>query len=234
MTFWNRPRSPEQLRCLPDEALCLEVAQGNQEAFLLLFDRYWRQVFRMAYSVIRDTGEAEDLAQTLFLEVHTSMLRFDKQKGSFRALLLRYAYTRAIDQRRRLECRQFYSRVAFDNVGPSMLAQGASLAFGLTSEEGTHLIEQALKHLDEKQRSTIEGYFFLGLSLNEIAHQQGDSFGNARHHLYRGLEKMRKLFTAKEQAEDSEEVASSIAARLQRKVSKRLASEVSVVRARTI
>jgi RNA polymerase sigma-70 factor (ECF subfamily) len=234
MTFWNRPRSPEHLRRLPDEALCREVAQGNQEAFLLLFDRYWRQVFRMAYSVIRDTGEAEDLAQTLFLEVHTSMLRFDKRKGSFRALLLRYAYTRAIDQRRRLECRQFYSRVAFDNVEPSMLAQGASLAFGLTSEEGTHLIEQAMKHLDEKQRSTIEGYFFLGLSLNEIAHQQGDSFGNVRHHLYRGLEKMRKLFTAKEQAEDSEEVASSIAARLQRKVSKRLASEVSVVRARTI
>jgi len=234
MTFWNRLRSPEQLRCLPDEALCREVAQGNQEAFLLLFDRYWRQVFRVAYSVIRDQGEAEDLAQTLFLEVHTSMLRFDKEKGSFRALLLRYAYTRAIDQRRRLECRQFYSRVAFDNVGPSMLAQGASLAFGLTSEEGTHLFEQALKHLDEKQRSTIEGYFFLGLSLNEIAHQQGDSFGNVRHHLYRGLDKMRKLFPAKEQAEDSEEVASSIAARLQRKVSKRLASEVSVVRARTI
>ncbi len=227
MTFWNRPRSAEQLRCLPDEALCREVAQGNQEAFLLLFDRYWRQVFRMAYSVIRDKGEAEDLAQTLFLEVHTSMLRFDKQKGSFRALLLRYAYTRAIDQRRRLECRQFYPWA-------TSLAQRASRAFGLTSEEGTRLIEQALEHLDEKQRSTIEGYFFLGRSLNEIAHQQGDSFGNVRHHLYRGLEKMRKLFTAKEQVEDSEEVASSIAARPQRKVSKRLASEVSVVRARTI
>ena len=86
MTFWNRPRSPEQLRSLPDEPLCREVAQGNQEAFLLLFDRYWRRVFRVAFSVIRDQGEAEDLAQTLFLEVHTSMLRFDKQKGSFRVI----------------------------------------------------------------------------------------------------------------------------------------------------
>src|SRR5229473_143171 len=122
MTFWNRPRSPEQqLRRLPDEPLCREVAQGNQEAFLLLFDRYWRQVFRVAYSVIRDHGEAEDLAQTLFLEVHRSMLRFDKQKGSFRALLLRYAYTRAIDQRRRLECRRFYSNVEFDELDPSLL-----------------------------------------------------------------------------------------------------------------
>src|SRR5216684_1806564 len=116
MIFSSPPRSPEQLKRLPDESLCREVAAGNQEAFLVLFDRYWRQVFRLANVVIRDEAEAEDLAQALFLEVHASMLRFDEQKGSFRTLLLRYAYTRAIDQRRRLECRQFYSCVAFDNV----------------------------------------------------------------------------------------------------------------------
>lgn len=231
MTFWNRPCSPEQLRCLPDEPLCREVAQGNQQAFLVLFDRYWRQVYRLAYSVIRDQAEAEDLAQTLFLEVHTSMLRFDEQKGLFRTLLLRYAYTRAIDHRRRLECRRFYSSVEFDDVDPSMLAQDSALASGLSIEEGTRLIEQAMKQLDEKQRWTVEAYFFQGLSLNEIAHQQGDSFGNVRHHLYRGLEKMRKLFTLKERAEEPDRCSS---ARLQRKVSKGLASEVSVVRARSI
>jgi len=234
MPAWNRPRSPEQLRRLPDESLCREVAQGNQEAFLVLFDRYWRQVFRLAYSVIRHQAEAEDLAQTLFLEVHTSMLRFDEQKGSFRTLLLRYAYTRAIDQRRRLESRRFYTSMEFDDVDPSMLVHDSSLASGLSVEEGTHLIEQAMKHLDEKQRSTVEGYFFRGLSLNEIAHQQGDSFGNVRHHLYRGLEKMRKFLTAREQTEDSVEPDRSISARLRRSVPERLASEVSVVRARKI
>src|SRR5260370_15002505 len=100
MTFWNRPRSPEQLKRLPDESLCREASKGNQEAFLVLFDRYWGQVFRLANAVIRDEAEAEDLAQSLFLEVHASMLRFDEQKVLFRRLLFRYAYTRAIDQRR--------------------------------------------------------------------------------------------------------------------------------------
>ena len=237
MTFWNRPRSSEQLQCLPDESLCREATQGNQEAFLVLFDRYWRRVFRLAYSVIRDEAEAEDLAQTLFLEVHVSMLRFDEQKGPFRTLLLRHAYTRAIDQRRHLESRRFYSSVPFDDVGPSMLAQNSALAFGLSIEEGTQLIEQAMKQLDEKQRLTVEAYFFRGLSLNEIAHQQGDSFGNVRHHLYRGLGKMRRIFTAREQVqvvEDSAEPNRSISAGFQHKVSKQLAPEVSVVRARAI
>jgi RNA polymerase sigma-70 factor (ECF subfamily) len=237
MTFWDRPCSSEQLQYLPDESLCREVAHGNQEAFLVLFNRYWRQVFRLAYSVIRDEAEAEDLAQTLFLEVHMSMLRFDEQKGPFRSLLLRHAYTRAIDQRRHLESRRFYSTVAFDDVDPSMLARNSALAFGLSIEECTQLIEQAMKQLDEKQRLTVEAYFFRGLSLNEIADQQGDSLGNARHHLYRGLRKMRRIFIDKDQlrlVEDSAERDRSISAGFQRKAPKQFAPEVSVVRARTI
>jgi RNA polymerase sigma-70 factor (ECF subfamily) len=234
MTFWNRPRSAEQLHHLPDGPLCREVALGNQEAFLVLFDRYWRQVFRLAHSVIRDEAEAEDLAQTLFIEVHTSMLRFDEQKGSFRSLLLRYAYTRAIDQRRRLESRRFYSNVQFEDLDPSLVAQDSLLTAGLSVEEGTHLIEQAMKHLDAKQCATVEAYFFRGLSLNEIAHELGDTFGNTRHHFYRGLERMRKILGAREQTEDPEKAASSIATRLEQRVAKRLASEVSGVRARTI
>jgi RNA polymerase sigma-70 factor (ECF subfamily) len=234
MTFWNQPRTPETLRHLPDETLCREVARGDQEAFLVLFDRYWRQVFRLSYSVIRDPAEAEDLAQSLFLEVHTTMLGFDEKKGSFRSLLLRYAYTRSIDQRRRLESRRFYSNVEFEDVKPSMLAHDSALASGLSIEEGTHLIAQAMKQLDEKQRVTVEAYFFRGLSLNEIANESGDSFGNARHYLYRGLEKMRKVLDAENQPRESQVPDRSIKARLQRKVLKRLASEVSVVSARSI
>src|SRR6266566_4507011 len=234
MTFSSRPRSPEQLKRLPDESLCREASQGNQEAFLVLFDRYWHQVFRLANAVIRDEAEAEDLAQALFLEVHASMLRFDEQKGSFRTLLLRYAYTRAIDQRRRLESRRFYSNVQFDELSPSLLVQESKAPSGLSPEEATRLIEQAMKHLDEKQRVVVEAYFFRGLSLNEIAHEQRDSFGNARHYLYRGLEKMRKLLGARGEVEGRKEMELRIETRVLRTVGKRVTPEVSVVRARTI
>jgi RNA polymerase sigma-70 factor, ECF subfamily len=234
MSSSNRPVNPEQLRHLADEPLCREVAAGNEQAFLELFDRYWRQVFRMALSVIRDQAEAEDLAQTLFLEVHTSMLRFDEQRGSFRTLLLRYAYTRAVDHRRRLESRRFYTSVQFEELDPSTLARDASFGLGLSAEEGTRLIEQAMKHLDENQHATVKAYFYRGLSINEIADELGDSFGNVRHYLYRGLEKMRKLLVTEDGTENPERREPGVASRGQRRVSKRLASEVSVVRARSI
>jgi RNA polymerase sigma-70 factor (ECF subfamily) len=234
MIFWKRLHAPDQLRSLPDEELCREVAKGSHVAFLVLFDRYWQDVFRLAYSVLRNKAEAEDLVQGLFLEVHTTMLRFDEQRGSFRTLLLRYAYTRAIDQRRHLESRRYYTSVQLEELEPEVLARDVSLASGLSLEEGTRLIEQGLEQLDDKQRAAVTAYFFRGLSVNEIARELGESFGNARHHLYRGLERMRRVLASNEETEKSSEPEPSVVVRFHRRLSKQVAPEVSGVRARSI
>ena len=201
MQFWKRPLGPEQLRPCSDEALCREVREGNQEAFLVLFDRYWLDIFRLAHSVLRNEAAAEDLVQDLFLQVHTTMLRYDEQRGSFRTLLLRYAYTRAIDHRRQLESRKYYQTVEIEQVEPETFSREVSLSSGLSLEEGTRLIEQGLEYLDDKQQAAVTAYFFRGLSVHEIAQEMGESYGNARHHLYRGLEKMRKVLIPKEYKE---------------------------------
>jgi len=232
MIFGKRSNAPERLHSLPDEALCRDATAGNHDAFLVLFDRYCEDVFRLAYSVLRNKAEAEDLVQGLFLEVHTTMLRYDEQRGSFRTLLFRYAYTRAIDHRRHLESRRYYSSLQIEELNPETLQQHASLTSGLSPEEGTHLVEQALNHLDAKQRAAVTAYFFRGLSVNEIAHELGESFGNARHHLYRGLDRMRRLLAPREEAPP--EPDRSVTLRLHRRVTERVAPEVSVVRARSI
>jgi RNA polymerase sigma-70 factor (ECF subfamily) len=232
--FGKRPNAPEQLRSLPDEVLCREATGGNHDAFLMLFDRYWQDVFRLAYSVLRNKAEAEDLVQGLFLEVHTTMLRYDEQRGSFRTLLLRYAYTRAIDHRRHLESRRYYTSVQIEELEPGLLVRDESLASGLSLEEGTRLIEQGMEQLDDKQRAAVTAYFFRGLSVNEIADELGESFGNARHHLYRGLERMRRVLAPKEETDESSEPDQNVILRFHRQPTKRVTPEVSVVRARSI
>src|SRR6266436_1158753 len=160
MIFWKRPHGLEQFLSHSDEALCREVVKGDHEAFLVLFDRYWQDVFRLAYSVLRNEAEAEDLVQGLFLEVHTTMLRYDEQRGSFRTLLLRYAYTRAIDHRRQLESRRYYVTVQIEELEPEVFSRDVSLSSGLSIEEGSRLIEQGLEYLEDKQRATVKAYFF--------------------------------------------------------------------------
>jgi RNA polymerase sigma-70 factor (ECF subfamily) len=234
MSFWNRKQTSNESSSRADEELCREVVKGSHDAFLALFDRYWRDVFRLAHSVLRNTAEAEDLVQGLFLEVHTTMLRYDEKRGSFRTLLLRYAYTRAIDHRRHLESRRYYSNVQIEELEPDLLVGNESLASGLPLEVGSRLIEQGLDQLDDKQRAVVTAYFFRGLSLNEIAHELGESFGNARHHLYRGLERMRKVLAAKNETNESTEPDRNVIVRLHRRLTKRIDPEVSVARARSI
>lgn len=199
----QRQHGANELSSHSDEWLCREVLKGNHEAFLALFDRYWREVFHLADSVLRDKAEAEDLVQVLFLEVHTTTLGFDEERGSFRALLLRHAYTRALDHRRRLERRRYYTNMQIEELDTDMLAREVSLPSGLSPEEGMRLINQALAHLDDKQRAAVTAYSFRGLSVNEIAEEMGESYGNARHHFYRGLDRMRRLITPKGQTEQA-------------------------------
>jgi RNA polymerase sigma-70 factor (ECF subfamily) len=234
MNFWRRPHTPAQLGPLTDEELCREVIKGDHDAFLVLFDRYWQDVFRLAYSVLRNTADAEDLVQNLFLEVHTTLLRYDEQRGSFRTLLFRFAYTRSIDRRRHLESRRYYTNVDIEEIEPEAFAQDMSPTFGLSVEEGTRLIEQGLEQLDDKQRAAVTAYFFRGLTVNEIARELGESFGNARHHLYRGLERMRRVLASKEEMEQSSEPQPKVVLRLHRRLNKQVAPEVSGVRARSI
>jgi RNA polymerase sigma-70 factor, ECF subfamily len=51
----------------------------------------------------------------------------------------------------------------------------------------------AFSELTDRQRQTLEAFFFQGLSFAEIATQQGEDVRNVRHHYYRGLERLRQL-----------------------------------------
>lgn len=231
MIFWKRLRTPERLSALPDEELCRQIVKGHEEAFVVLFDRYWQDVFRMAHGVLRNEAEAEDFVQALFLEVHTTMLRYDETRGSFRTLLFRSAYTRAVDQRRYLERRQYYASMQIEELDPHALFRDGTIASGLTQEEGNRLIEEGLQYLDDKQRVTVTAYFFEGLSVDEIARRLGESHGNVRHHLYRGLERMRKVLAPREpETEESSGQRQTVTLQLPRRVEKQgVAPEVSGV-----
>lgn len=231
MIFWKRLRAPERLSALSDEELCRQLGKGNDEAFVVLFDRYWQDVFRMAHAVLRDKAEAEDFVQTLFLEVHTTMLRYDETRGSFRTLLLRSAYTRAVDHRRYLERRRYYATMQIEELDPHTFFRDGTLASGLTPEEGNRLIEEGLQYLDDKQRVTVMAYFFEGLSIDEVARKLGESHGNVRHYLYRGLERMRKVLAPKEsETEESSGQRQTATLRLPGRVEKQgVAPEVSGV-----
>jgi RNA polymerase sigma-70 factor (ECF subfamily) len=178
-----------------DEDLLIRICQHDSDALALLFRRYARIVRGVAYRVLRDPFEADDLLQDIFLLIHRLCLTFDSSKGSARSWILLMTYRRALCRRRYLTTRHFYDRLDLEDLTealPDPRRRADRLDGTLDGTFGAERVKQAWHVLSEDQRQTLLLYFVEGHTLNEIAHKTGQSLGNVRHHYCRGLEKLRK------------------------------------------
>lgn len=175
-----------------DEALLTLAAGGDQQALGCLFQRYGRLLHSVAVRILRDSAEAEDLVQDLFLFVLRKCTIFNSSKSSARSWIVQMAYHRAIERRRYLATRQFYSRQEID--GKAREVVGSATTEGDYSAEtvfGRNGLEAVLEALSEDQRETLRLHFFEGHTLAEISVKLDQPLGNVRHHYYRGLALLR-------------------------------------------
>jgi RNA polymerase sigma-70 factor (ECF subfamily) len=179
-----------ELKILGDAELMGHLRAGCNDALSILFDRYHRLVLSIALKIVRDPGEAEDVMQTVFLEIFRSVAQFDPAKGTTKVWILQYAYHRAINRRQHLSARNFYNQTNLENV-ENRSPETASPLGRLTQSELKHLLRQGLATLSAPQKRVIELASSSGLSIKEISAKTGDSSVNVRHHYYRGLQKLR-------------------------------------------
>jgi RNA polymerase sigma-70 factor (ECF subfamily) len=183
-----------------DEALMALICRGDRDALASLFRRYARIVRGVAYRVLRDVSEADDLLQDIFLLVHRLCGTFDSSKGSARFWILQMTYRRAISRRRYLTSRHFYTRLDLDQAENELGDLPSKSGRYENSREGALDREEALQswcnELSESQQQTLHLFFFEGYTFEEIAAKLGQTVGNARNHYYRGLDKLRKQISA--------------------------------------
>lgn len=177
---------------ISDESLIAGVCNGDGEALALLFERYARLTRGVAARILRDQTEAEDLVQDLFLFIQRKCSIFDSSKSSARSWIIQMAYHRAIERRRYLTTRQFYSNPA-DHVREGLVGKPTDESdYSAEAVFGRNGLEKLFESLSEDQRETLRLYFFEGCTLAEVAAKRGQPHGNVRHHYYRALAKLRK------------------------------------------
>jgi RNA polymerase sigma-70 factor (ECF subfamily) len=189
------PSSLAQLRHLSDEQLMVCLQEGQGDALAVLFDRYQKLVLSIALRIVRDPGEAEDVTQTVFLDIYRAVAQFDPRKGNTKVWLMQYAYHRAFNRRQHLQGQEFYKNAELQEEERETRPAESRATFGLSSPETKALVRQGMAALSDKQKSVIEMSCYEGLSMREIAERTGESFDTVRHHYYRGLQKLRSLIS---------------------------------------
>jgi RNA polymerase sigma-70 factor (ECF subfamily) len=170
----------------------VHLQAGHADVLSIIFDRYYRLVLSVAMKILRDVGEAEDLMQTVFLEIFKTAAQFDPARGTLKVWILQYAYHRGMNRRQHLNVRNFYKNSDIEEV-QSELCRADVVHFN--DQEIRHLVTQALRSLNETQSTVLKLAYFEGLSLKEIAERTDDNLGNVRHHYYRGLSRLRTVIT---------------------------------------
>lgn len=172
-----------------DELLLKEAGEGDQAAFLELYDRYREPIFRFAYRLLGSVEVAEDVTHDCFL----SLIRKPENYHPERASLKTYLYAAA----RNLALKHFRDQgreTGLDEVSeePKESPRRGPLRKLLDEELATH-VREAIFSLPPLQREALILFEYEGLSLNEVAEVAGTDTGAIKARLYRAREGLRRM-----------------------------------------
>ena len=174
---------------ITDELLLKKAGDGDQAAFLELYDRYREPIFRFAYRLLGSIEIAEDVTHDCFL----SLIRKPENFRPERASLKTYLYAAA----RNLALKHFRDQgreTGLDEVReePKDSSSRGPLRRLLDEELAAH-VREAIFSLPPLQREALILFEYEGLSMNEVAEIAGTDAGAVKARLYRARESLRRV-----------------------------------------
>ncbi len=174
---------------MSDLEVLAAMAKGQVNALGILYDRYSRLVYSIAYRILENSEEAEDITQEVFLTLWRRNT-YDVNRGSLSSFLTTMSRSRAIDKVRSKNARlrviqRLQGIVQTESNAPSPLDH-ASMG------ERSQLIRDALSQLSQSERQVLEIAYYEGLSQSEIAQRLDIPLGTVKTRSRQGLLKLRQ------------------------------------------
>ena len=173
---------------LSDEGLLAGIAVGEQAATVAFVRRYQKRVFGLAYSMVGDSGVAEDVAQEAMVRVWRHAPVFDPRRGSVASWVLTITRNLAIDALR------LRRAVPTD---PDDFAAAAMLSDEHNPEDAAHrgdvrsTVRAALSTLPTEQRRAVVLAAVYGRTALEISESEGIPLGTAKTRIRTALIRLR-------------------------------------------
>lgn len=142
---------------------------GDQAAYAALYERYAAGLYRLAYSILLDVQDAEDVLQEAFIYAFRNLDHFDPARGEFRTWL----YTITVSRCRNMRRRKLLPTVDLSNLlalgqeppGPHRETPEAALARSQVRDA----LGRALAALSPRLREAVALRYGQGLTFREMA-----------------------------------------------------------------
>lgn len=177
-----------------DAAVVAQVLGGDRDAYRGLVERHSRAVFRLAYRMMGNEQDAEDVVQETFLKAYRSLKNFE-ERSTFSTWLYRITSNCAFDLIRKrqrheqkrepqpLEESEVVAQLPAGDPGPDRLALSAELSRQMTA---------ALHGLSPMERAAFVLRHHQGHSIEEIGRQLGLEPSATKNSIFRAVQKLRR------------------------------------------
>ncbi len=189
-----------------DLELIRALQDGCEMCFDVLFARYWKLVFTIAWKILRERTDAEDIVQEVFLAIYLQRDRYESSRGSVKTWIAQFAHFKALMKRRYIQTRELVNLDEFSEFELELVRFTASQGV----LERAALVEECLAALNPRQRRTVELVHFDGYTLMETAVVLKQSLANTRNIYYRGMKALRsQLSVGRGHADKNERTVTS-------------------------
>ncbi|MBW5449223.1 sigma-70 family RNA polymerase sigma factor [Cohnella sp. CFH 77786] len=161
--------------------------RGDQEAFSELVIRNKGYVFRHAYGMLGDRGEAEDAAQEIFIKAFLALRNLD-DVHAFSSWLLRIASNLCKDKLKQ-RAKNVKTQEMPNETIPDLYGVDPALKFS---------IEEALARLSVDHREILLLHDVQGFRYEEIAELTGIPIGTVKSRLFSARMSLRKIWNKEE------------------------------------
>ena len=183
---------------MQDAELFGRIVGRDRDAFALFYDRFAPVLFSFCVRILKDTRDAEDVLQEVFVQVWRDASRFDPARASLRTWLFTIARSRSLDRyRSRRSVEQRITAVpveALDAPGGDDPQQASLLRL--------HVARQ-MERLGANEQAVLRLAYFDGLTQEEIASRLNEPLGTVKSRARAGLSKL-KTFLSEESAGGAE------------------------------
>jgi RNA polymerase sigma-70 factor (ECF subfamily) len=163
--------------------------QGDQAAWSALVQEHQEALFRLAYLLVGDADEAQDIAQEAFIRAYRQWHRFDSARP-LRPWLLRITVNLARNHQR--GAGRYWAALR-----RLVQSEGGESPDRAEHESWQHMearaLWQAVKQLDGKDQQVVYLRYFLDLPVDEIAATLDLPAGTVKSRLHRALARLRAV-----------------------------------------
>ena len=177
-----------------DWSLVEQVRAGDDRAFDALMGKYSRPILNFVWRMIGDAGEAEDVAQEVFVRAYRGMRegRCRKTDAKFSTWLFQVARNAALDAVRRRGRHPAASLAALEESGGQPAITQQTAAREMATREDLDEIAAAVSRLPEDQRAALLLSEYEDFSQAEIAATLRCSVKSVESRLYRARQFLRR------------------------------------------